>query len=63
MKELINRGYAEEVLCQELNFNDLRVWYIPHHGLRHLRKPKKIRVGVNGNAVYEIESLKLSCNV
>lgn len=43
MKELINRGYAEEAPGQDLNFND-GVWYIPHHGVYRPKKPDKIRV-------------------
>lgn len=32
MNELLNRGYAEEVPCQDLNFSGGGVWYIPHQG-------------------------------
>ncbi|XP_047502961.1 uncharacterized protein LOC125048341 [Penaeus chinensis] len=50
-------GYAEEAPCQGLNFNDGRVWYIPHHGVYHPKKPDKIRVVFDCSAVYKSESL------
>ncbi|XP_047473555.1 uncharacterized protein LOC125028204 [Penaeus chinensis] len=57
MKDLIKKGYAEEAPCQGLNFNDGRVWYIPHHGVYHPKKPDKIRVVFDCSAMYKSESL------
>ena len=36
---MIKKGYAEKVERVEEN-----VWYIPHHGVYHPKKPNKIRV-------------------
>ncbi|XP_063615371.1 uncharacterized protein LOC134788408, partial [Penaeus indicus] len=57
MKDLIDKGYAEEAPYQGPNFNDGRVWYIPHHGVYHPKKPDKIRVVFDCSAVYKNESL------
>ena len=43
MKEMIEKGYAEPVL-EGVAEQEGRVWYIPHHGVYHPRKPGKIRV-------------------
>ncbi|XP_071144990.1 uncharacterized protein [Mytilus edulis] len=42
--ELDSKGFAEKVPITELNQEDGRVWYIPHHGIYHNKKPNKIRV-------------------
>ncbi|XP_064650125.1 uncharacterized protein LOC135501515 [Lineus longissimus] len=52
MHEIINKGYAEEVPADELNPDDGKVWYIPHHGVYHPRKPEKIRVVFDCSAKY-----------
>ena len=44
MSSIIDKEYAEEVPATELKRNDGKVWYIPHHGVYHPRKPNKIRV-------------------
>ena len=44
MKDLIDKGYAEKVPASELNLANGKVWFIPHHGVYHPRKPTKIRV-------------------
>lgn len=40
MKEVIERGDAEEATCNNSSWK----WYIPHHGVYHHKKPDKIRV-------------------
>ncbi|XP_014676275.1 PREDICTED: uncharacterized protein LOC106816214 [Priapulus caudatus] len=43
MTDMMEKGYAEtpdEVMSRK----DGRVWYIPHHGVYHPKKPDKIRV-------------------
>ncbi|XP_042891382.1 uncharacterized protein LOC122265939 isoform X2 [Penaeus japonicus] len=57
MNELINKGYAEELPNQDLFLNDGQVWYIPHHGVYHPKKPGKIRVVFDCSATYKNESL------
>ena len=47
MTKLENKEYAERVPLTEINRNDGRVWYIPHHGIYHPKKPEKLRVVFN----------------
>ena len=51
MAQLINKGYVEQVLDQDVNKNDGCVWYIPHHGIRHPRK-NKMRVVFDCSSKY-----------
>ena len=55
MNELIE-NYAERVPENELTNEDRDIWYIPHHGVYHPRKPEKIRVVFDCSATYEGES-------
>ena len=65
MKKLIDSGYAERVPetsnSKLPSSNDAEskrnVWYIPHHGVYHPKKPNKIRVVFDCAAEYESESL------
>ena len=57
MNELIEKNYAERVPENELTNEDGDVWYIPHHGVYHPRKPKKIRVVFDCSATYQGESI------
>ena len=57
MNELIERNYAERVPENELAKEDGKVWYIPHHGVYHPRKPEKIRVVFDCSATYQGESI------
>lgn len=41
MVSVYKDGDAEEVCSTPMHGN---IWYIPHHGVYHLRKPEKIRV-------------------
>ena len=41
MQEIIDKGEAEEVMALG---KEGEVWFIPHHGVYHPRKPDKIRV-------------------
>ena len=41
MEGMLEMGHAEPVPKGEL---EGQVWYIPHHGVYHPRKPDKIRV-------------------
>ena len=42
MQKLLGMGHAEPVPKDQLDIE--QVWYIPHHGVYHPRKPDKIRV-------------------
>lgn len=44
MQENIKNGFAEKVPEEEVSDKNKRVWYIPHHGVYHKKKPGKIRV-------------------
>ena len=65
MKKLIKNGYAERV--PEMSESEhashgqvqekVNVWYIPHHGVYHPKKPNKIHVVFDCAAEYKSESL------
>ncbi|KAK3728019.1 hypothetical protein QZH41_000113 [Actinostola sp. cb2023] len=57
MNETIGKGYAERVPTAELSLDDGQVWYIPHHGVYHPKKPDKIRVVFDASAEFKGESL------
>lgn len=57
MSQLLERGYAEKVPEENLGRSDGRIWYIPHHGVYHPRKPGKIRVVFDCAATYSGVSL------
>ena len=44
MLDILTKGYARKFLPDRLNAVTSEVWYIPHHGVYHPRKPEKIRV-------------------
>ncbi|KAL0187614.1 hypothetical protein M9458_014713, partial [Cirrhinus mrigala] len=54
--DILKKGHAEKVPEEELDRNDGRVWYIPHHGVYHKRK-KKIRVVFDCAASFQGTSL------
>ncbi len=56
VKEIINKGYAEKVPTQRLKGDSGKVWYIPHHGVRHPRK-RNLRVVFDCGAVFKGTSL------
>lgn len=39
MDGVIRKGHAEKVPLEQLERDDGRVWYIPHHGVIHGRRP------------------------
>lgn len=55
MNETIEWGATEKVSLEELDKSP--VWYIPHHGMYHPQKPRKIRVEFDCSAKYEGVSL------
>lgn len=58
MKDVLSKGYAERVPVEDLERSDAKVWYIPHHGVYHLRK-KKIRVVFDCGATFQGTSLNV----
>ena len=57
INDLIEKGHAERVPAEELSLNNGRVWYIPHHGVYHPRKPEKIRVVFDASAEFKGHSI------
>ena len=44
LEKVIGDGFAEKVPLDVLERSDGKVWFIPHHGIYHHKKPDKIRV-------------------
>ncbi|XP_028395685.1 uncharacterized protein LOC114519713 [Dendronephthya gigantea] len=44
MEDVIAKGYAERIPAESPLPENGKVWYIPHHGVYHPKKPEKIRV-------------------
>ena len=57
VNEMTNKGYAEVVPAKDLDRNDGKVWYIPHHGVYHPKKPNKLRVVFDCISNYRNHSL------
>ncbi|XP_030596228.1 uncharacterized protein LOC115787620 [Archocentrus centrarchus] len=56
LKEVVDKGYAEQVPEQQLQGRSGKVWYIPHHGVHHPRKGA-LRVVFDCGATYQGTSL------
>ena len=62
MMKMIDSGYAIKVpkiedVCSVQQERKRSVWYIPHHGVYHPKKPNKIRVVFDCATAFENESL------
>ena len=57
MSNLIQNGQAERIPDCEVQNTDGHMWYIPHHGIYHPKKPGKLRVVFDCSAVHDGESL------
>ncbi|XP_071088920.1 uncharacterized protein [Haliotis cracherodii] len=57
INNLLEKGFAYPVPDDELSASADNVWYLPHHGIYHPRKPEKIRVVFDCSARYEGSSL------
>ena len=57
LEDVIKEGFAEKVPPDDLRRADGKVWYIPHHGVYHQRKPDKIRVVFDCSAQLQGTSL------
>ena len=59
MENITDKAFAEKVPATELNRAEIKVWYLPHHGIYHPMKPGKIRVMFDRRAKYRsAESLQ-----
>lgn len=66
MEKVIKNGFSEKVPPMEAESSgkaspsrseERRAWYIPHHGVYHLKKPTKIRIVFDCSAEFQNESL------
>ena len=57
MNTVIQSGYAELVPQVKVQEEKKAVWYIPHHGVYHPKKPDKIRVVFDCSAQFQGQSL------
>ena len=57
MQVLLDLEYAEKVPNSEISRKDNKVWYLPHHGIYHPNKPKKIRVVFDCSAKFNNTSI------
>ena len=57
MDNIISSGYAEKIPAEQRVADGKPVWYIPHHGVYHPKKPNKIRVVFDCSAQFQGESL------
>ncbi|XP_028394495.1 uncharacterized protein LOC114518689 [Dendronephthya gigantea] len=57
VENLITKGYAEKILTEQNSPTSGKIWYLPHHGLYHAKKPDKIRVVFDCSARYGNTSL------
>ena len=57
LEEVISEGFAEKVPPDVLKRSDGIVWFIPHHGVYHHKKPEKICVVFDCSAQFQGTSL------
>ena len=57
MTDILDKEFAEEVPANEIEGCSGKVWYIPHHGIYHPKKPDKIRVVFDCSSKYRGISL------
>ena len=56
LKNIIDKGYAERIDENDAS-QDGSIWYIPHHGVYHPKKPGKIHIVFDCSAEYQGDSL------
>ena len=44
IQELLDKGYAEKVLDEEIGATPGQTWYLPHHNVVNENKPEKLRI-------------------
>ena len=60
MTDVIAKGYAEKVPSHSAE--EGKVWYIPHHGVYHPKKPGKIRVVFDCSSRFHGTSINDDCS-
>jgi len=57
MEKIISKGHASQIPAEDVKVPDGQVWYLPHFGVYHPKKPNQIRVVFDSSAEYEGVSL------
>ena len=57
MKDYINKGHASKLSLEELKQTPPHTNYIPHHGVKNVNKPGKVREVFDGGAKFQLTSL------
>ena len=57
MEELVSECYAQKT---DVKSDNGKLWYLPHHGLKHPSKPGKVRIVFNCSNSYVEASLNLN---
>ena len=57
MCTMISKGHATPVPADEVPGDSGHVWYLPHFGVYHPKKPSKVRVVFDASAEFEGMSL------
>ena len=57
MEKIISKGHASEIPATEIEAPSGQVWYLPHFGIYHPKKPTQIRVVFDTSAEYDHVSL------
>ncbi|KAK6180956.1 hypothetical protein SNE40_008915 [Patella caerulea] len=52
MQNIINHCYSERVPDEELNIQNGKLWYLPHFGTYHPKKPDKLRIVCDASITY-----------
>ena len=61
VNDVIAKGYAQRVPSESLTPKPGKVWYLPHHGVYHSKKPEKIRIVFDCSAKFQGVSLNDCC--
>lgn len=56
MTDIIYKRYAEVIPAHEAELKDGLMWYSPHFGIYHPKKPGKIRIVFDCSAIYMNQS-------
>jgi len=62
VQKLLDKGYAERVVVEEIQNSSSKTWYLPHHAVISDKKPGKLRVVFDCAACYKGESLNDKCH-
>ncbi len=62
MRELLEKGYAQQVPSDEISRSDGKTWYLPHHPVFNANKPEKLRIVFDCAARFQGSSLNAAVN-